>query len=64
MRDRAGLPVERQADLRVGRFQFVAEQVVVMVRSLTAIEQSGSDLVQALHGLAVRFAVRFVESER
>ncbi len=36
------------------------EQVVVMVRSLAAIEQSGSDLVQALHGLAIRF----VESER
>jgi len=31
-----------------------------MVRSLAAIEQSGSDLVQALHGLAIRF----VESER
>jgi len=36
------------------------EQIVVMVRSLAAIQQSGSDLVQAVHGLAVRF----VESER
>ncbi len=36
------------------------QQIVVTVRSLAAIEQSGSDLVQALHGLAIRF----VESER
>ncbi len=34
--------------------------VVVMVRSLAAIEQSRSVLVQALHGLAIRF----VQSER
>ena len=34
--------------------------VVVMVRSLAAIEQSGSVLAQALHGLAIRF----VQSER
>jgi len=34
------------------------QQVVVMVRSLAAIEQSGSDLVQALHGLAIRFVER------
>lgn len=34
--------------------------VVVSVRSLAPIEQSGSVLVQALHGLAIRF----VQSER
>lgn len=35
------------------------QQVIVTVRSLAVIEQSGSDMAQILHGLAIRF----VESE-